>query len=91
MILWEKDALKDRKRLYEFLYEFNPIAADKTDDLLVEKIKLLIEQPQMGVVKPNQKGRMLIIPDVSLLVLYHLDQSNIKILRILHMKQKFPT
>lgn len=90
MILWEKDALKDRKRLYEFLYEFNPIAADKTDDLLVEKIKLLIEQPNMGVVKPNQKGRMLIIPDVSLLLLYHLDQSNIQILRILHMKQKFP-
>lgn len=90
MILWEKDALEDRKRLYEFLYEFNPIAADKTDDLVVEKIKLLIEQPNMGVVKPNQKGRMLIIPDVSLLVLYHLDQANIKILRILHMKQKFP-
>lgn len=91
MILWEKDVLKDRKRLYEFLYEFNPIVADKTDDLLVEKIKLLIEQPHMGVVKPNQKGRMLIIPDVSLSVLHHLDQSNIKILRILHMKQKFPT
>ncbi|WP_425642550.1 type II toxin-antitoxin system RelE/ParE family toxin [Marinomonas gallaica] len=90
MILWEKDVLKDRKRLYEFLYEFNPIAADKTDDLLVEKIKLLIDEPHMGVVKPNQKGRMLIIPDVSLSVLYHLDQSNIKILRILHMKQKFP-
>ncbi|CUB06369.1 type II toxin-antitoxin system RelE/ParE family toxin [Marinomonas fungiae] len=90
MILWEKDALKDRKRLYEFLYEFNPIAADKTDDLLVEKIRLLLDQPHMGVVKPNQKGRMLIIPDVSLSVLYHLDQSNIKILRILHMKQKFP-
>lgn len=47
MILWEKDTLDDRKRLYEFLYEFNPIAANKTDDLLVEKIKLLIEQPQM--------------------------------------------
>ncbi|WP_067221322.1 type II toxin-antitoxin system RelE/ParE family toxin [Marinomonas gallaica] len=91
MILWEKDALKDRKRLYEFLYEFNPIAADKTDDLLVEKIKLLIDEPHMGVVKPNQKGRMLIIPDVSLLVLHHLDQADIKILRILHMKQKFPT
>lgn len=90
MILWEKDALEDRKQLYEFLYEFNPIAADKTDDLLVAKIKLLIEHPNMGVVKPNQKGRMLIIPDVSLLVLYHLDQSYIKILRILHMKQKFP-
>ena len=90
MILWEKDALKDRKRLYEFLYEFNPIAADKTDDLLVEKIRLLLDQPHMGVVKPNQKGRMLIISDVSLSVLYQLDQSSIKILRILHMKQKFP-
>lgn len=90
MILWEKEALKDRKRLYEFLYEFNPIAADKTDDLLVEKIRRLLEQPHMGVVKPNQKGRMQIIPDVSLLVLYHLDQSKIKVLRILHMKQKFP-
>ena len=27
MILWEKSSLDDREAIFEFLYEFNPLAA----------------------------------------------------------------
>ncbi|RBO84655.1 hypothetical protein DFP76_10252 [Marinomonas aquiplantarum] len=34
MILWEKEAQQDRGKIFEYLYQFNPIVADKTDDIL---------------------------------------------------------
>ncbi|MDB4837842.1 type II toxin-antitoxin system RelE/ParE family toxin [Marinomonas sp.] len=90
MILWEKEAQKDRKRLFEYLYEFNPLAADKTDEILIKKINNLIHQPLMGVERHDTKGRILVIPEISMLVAYHIDHHDIKIFRIFHMKQKFP-
>ncbi|ETX12479.1 plasmid stabilization protein ParE [Marinomonas ushuaiensis DSM 15871] len=90
MILWEKEALKDRQIVFEYLYEFNSIAAEKTDDILINKIKNLLHQPSMGVERVNLKGRLLIIPEISMLVSYYTDNKDIKILRILHIKQKYP-
>ena len=34
MIVWEKDSLDDREVIFEFLYEFNPLAAEKTDTII---------------------------------------------------------
>ena len=90
MILWEKEALKDRQTIFEYLYEFSPIAAEKTDDILTSRIENLLHQPLIGVVRENLKGRLLIIPEISMLVSYITDKTDIKVLRILHMKQKFP-
>lgn len=90
MILWEKEAQKDRERLFEYLYQFNPIAADKTDDILVDKIILLLHQPLIGVSREGIKGRLLIIPEISMMVAYHIENEDVKVLRVLHMKQKFP-
>ncbi len=29
MILWEEESLNDREKIFEFLYDFNPEAAEK--------------------------------------------------------------
>jgi addiction module RelE/StbE family toxin len=91
MILWEKEAQKDREKLFEYLFQFNPSVAEKTDAILVSKITNLLYQPFMGVEKTNTKGRLFILPEISMLVSYYIDQKDIKILRVIHMKQKFPT
>lgn len=31
MISWEEDSLNDREKIFQFLYEFNPAAAEKTE------------------------------------------------------------
>ncbi|EGR3179700.1 type II toxin-antitoxin system mRNA interferase toxin, RelE/StbE family, partial [Vibrio parahaemolyticus] len=31
MILWEEESLNDCEKIFEFLYDFNPDAAEKTD------------------------------------------------------------
>lgn len=91
MILWEEESLNDREKIFELLYDFNPTAADKTDQVIEDKIENLLQQPLMGVQRDGIKGRLLIIPEISMIVSYSVDGSVIRIMRVLHQKQKFPT
>ncbi|MCJ2376428.1 type II toxin-antitoxin system RelE/ParE family toxin [Vibrio sp. ZSDZ34] len=89
MILWEEESLNDREKIFEFLYDFNPDAAEKTDNLIEAKIENLLEQP-LGVQRDDIRGRLLIIPEISMIVSYWIEGDIIRILRVLHQKQKFP-
>lgn len=91
MIVWEKSSLDDREIIFEFLYEFNPLAAEKTDLLIEEKVENLLQQPLMGVQREGIPGRLLIIPEISMVVSYFIAENVIHILRVLHQKQKFPS
>ena len=90
MIVWENDSLDDREVIFEFLYEFNPLAAEKADTIIEAKVENLIQQPLMGVEREGIPGRLLIIPEVSMIVSYFVREDVIHILRVLHQKQKFP-
>lgn len=90
MILWEEETLNDREKIFEFLYEFNPAAAEKTDDIIEAKAENLLEQPLLGVQREGIPGRLLNIPEISMVVSYWLDGPTIHIMRVLHQKQKFP-
>ncbi len=91
MIYWEEEALNDREKIFEFLYEFNPVAAEKTDEIIEAKVENLLAQPLMGVRRSGLRGRLLIIPEVSMVVSYRFDDLDIYVMRVLHQKQKFPT
>ncbi|MDO6538132.1 type II toxin-antitoxin system RelE/ParE family toxin [Alteromonas stellipolaris] len=90
MIVWEKNSLNDREAIFEFLYEFNPLAAEKADAIIEKKVENLHQQPLMGVEREGIPGRLLIIPEVSMIVSYFIKDEIIHILRVLHQKQKFP-
>jgi addiction module RelE/StbE family toxin len=90
MIFWEEESLNDREKIFEFLYVFNPDAAEKTDEIIEAKVENLIQQPLMGVQRDGIRGRLLIIPEVSMIVSYFVDGSTTRILRVIHQKQKFP-
>lgn len=91
MIFWEEESLNDREKIFEFLYDFNPTAAEKTDEMIEAKVENLLEQPLMGVQRDGIHGRLLIIPEISMSVSYWADNSDIRVMRVLHQKQKFPT
>ncbi len=91
MIYWEEEALNDREKIFEFLYEFNPVAAEKTDEIIEAKVENLLAQPLMGVRRSGLRGRLLIIPEISMVVSYRFDDVDIYVMRVLHQKQKFPT
>jgi addiction module RelE/StbE family toxin len=90
MIFWEEESLNDREKIFEFLYDFNPDVAEKTDKIIEAKVENLLEQPLMGVQREGIRGRLLIIPEVSMVVSYFVDGATVRILRVLHQKQKFP-
>ncbi len=91
MILWEEESLNDREKIFEFLCDFNPYVAEKTDNIIEEKVENLLEQPLMGVQRDGIQGRLLIIPEISMIVSYWVEGSTIRIMRVLHQKQRFPT
>ncbi len=91
MILWEEESLNDREKIFEFLYDFNPNVAERTDNIIETKVESLLENPLMGVQREGIRGRLLIIPEVSMIISYWVEGSIIRIMRILHQKQKFPT
>ena len=90
MILWEEESLNDREKIFEFLFGFNPSAAEKTDQIIEAKVENLLEQPLMGVKRDIFRGRVLIIPEISMIVSYWVDGETIRIMRVLHQKQNFP-
>lgn len=90
MIFWEEESLNDREKIFEFLFDFNPSAAEKTDQIIESKVENLLEQPLMGVQRDIFQGRILIIPEVSMIISYWLDGETIRVMRVLHQKQKFP-
>lgn len=91
MIFWEEASLNDRATIFEFLHNFNPTAAEKTDELIETKVENLLKQPLMGVQRDGIRGRLLIIPEISMIISYWVDDSHIRIMRVLHQKQKFPS
>ncbi|WP_143873082.1 type II toxin-antitoxin system RelE/ParE family toxin [Catenovulum sediminis] len=90
MIFWEEESLNDREKIFEFLFDFNPDVAEKTDQIIESKVENLIEQPLMDVQRDSFRGHILIIPEVSMIVSYWIDGETIRIMRVLHQKQKFP-
>ncbi|MFA0657417.1 type II toxin-antitoxin system RelE/ParE family toxin [Vibrio sp. 10N.222.49.C12] len=90
MILWEEESLNDRERIFEFIYDFNPDAAENADNLIETKVENLLEQPLMGVQRDGIRGQLLIIPEISMIVSYWIEGDIIRIMRVLNQKQKFP-
>jgi toxin ParE1/3/4 len=90
MIFWEEESLNDREKIFEFLFDFNPSAAEKTDKTIEAKVENLLEHPLMGVKRDIFRGRVLIIPEISMVVSYWVDGDTIRIMRVLHQKQNFP-
>ncbi|MCL7931561.1 type II toxin-antitoxin system RelE/ParE family toxin [Halomonas llamarensis] len=91
MILCEEEALNDREKVFEFLYGVNPAVAEKTDDIIEAKAENLLDQPLMGVQRDGIPGKLLIIPEISMIISYWVDHSSLHIMRALHHKKKFPS
>lgn len=85
-----KTVIGRTRSYFEFLYEFNPSAAEKTDTIIATKVENFEKQPMMGVEREGITRRLLIIPEISMIVSYFITDDVIHILRVLHQKQKFP-
>nr|CDP79670.1 YacB protein [Bartonella schoenbuchensis] len=88
-LIWTRIAHVDRKKIREYIAQDNPSAALKFDKLLSEKIKKLVKFPTLG-----RSGRIIntreLIVHSNYIMIYDISNGVIRILRVLHAKQKFP-
>lgn len=89
-IEWDDVALQDRERIFEFLYPFNPLAAEQADAEIERAAKRLLDNPHLG--KPwYGEARKLLISKASLVLVYMTVGDAIKILAVAHQREKFPS
>lgn len=89
-IEWDDVALRDRERIFEFLYPLNPLAAEQADVEIEQAAKRLLDNPNLG--KPwYGEARKLLINKASLVMVYIVVGDAIKILAIAHQREKFPS
>ena len=76
MIVWENSSLDDCEAVFEFLYEFNPLAAEKTDAIIEKKVKNLNQQPLMGVFQSSHLLRVFFFLNKRILHSWYREHNN---------------
>lgn len=89
-IEWDESAVQDRERIFEFLYPFNPRAAEQADLEIENAVNRLIDNPLLGKEWIGQ-GRKLLISKASLLIVYAVLNKTIIIMAVAHQKEQFPS
>ncbi|WP_274725157.1 type II toxin-antitoxin system RelE/ParE family toxin [Xenorhabdus bovienii] len=93
-LLWEETAQADREQIYRYFYEqAGLLLADKVDARFQEMAELLKTAPYSGVKIRNnidESYRKLIVPHFPFILLYQYikENSNIRILRVLHTSRQ---
>lgn len=49
MIFWEEESLNDREKIFEFLFDFNPSAAEKCSALIKQDTSIMEYNLIIGV------------------------------------------
>ncbi|WP_375678197.1 MULTISPECIES: type II toxin-antitoxin system RelE/ParE family toxin [unclassified Bartonella] len=88
-LTWTQVAHVDRKKIREYISQDNPSAALKFDQLLSEKVEILVKFPTLGRLGRIINTRELIVYP-NYIMIYDISNGVVRILRVLHTKQKFP-
>lgn len=92
-IEWSPLALEDRDRIFDYydIDQDNPRAAVMVDERIAQQIEVLIDHPQFGRPGRVNDTRELVISKTPYLVAYRILGDAVRILRVLHSKQLWPT
>ncbi len=83
-------AQSDREARWSYLYQFSEAAAERTDTLINEHMRLLVSNPNRGRSGRIAGTRELPIGKTRLLAVYRVEQDVVRVLRILHGAQDWP-
>lgn len=90
VIQWEKRARTDREAIFRYLYkEAGLLIASATDDRFISMVGILRENPLAGTkAGKTEKQRKLVVPRFPFIIVYGVENSVIRLLRILHTSRK---
>lgn len=89
-IRWLLRAVYDLEDLHEYIALDNPTAAAKELKKILNSVKGLKENPEIGRPGRVRGTRELVIPKSSYIAAYRVKDQVVEILRILHAARKWP-
>jgi toxin ParE1/3/4 len=88
-IRWSTAAEADLDRIIEFIAAANPMAAERLEQLIEDRVDGLLDFPSLGRDGKLPNTRELVIVGTPYVVVYILDNDPL-VLRILHGAQRWP-
>ncbi|WP_267356548.1 MULTISPECIES: type II toxin-antitoxin system RelE/ParE family toxin [unclassified Methylobacterium] len=88
-LVWTLEALQDRDAIYDYIEADNPAAALTLDKRFAERAACLVEHPALGRPGRVTDTRELIVHRRYIIV-YDVDETAVRILRILHVALQWP-
>ncbi|WP_344762399.1 type II toxin-antitoxin system RelE/ParE family toxin [Actimicrobium antarcticum] len=86
---WTSEALYDRRAIYDYIETDNPRAALTLDEMLSEKVRHLIDHPELGRIGRITGTRELVVHKNYILIDDTTDEL-VRILRVLHVARQWP-
>ena len=88
-LFWTPQALEDRRNIYDFIEADNPRAAFKLDQLFSEKVRALIDHPDLG--RPGRvPGTRELVVHKNYIFIYDTKADTVRVLRVLHAAMQWP-
>jgi toxin ParE1/3/4 len=89
-IEWAASAFSDRDAIFDYIKADNPASAARVDEVIRAQAQPLMEFPEMG-----RKGRVggtreLIVAGLPYILVYHIVDDSVRVLRVLHSAQQLP-
>jgi addiction module RelE/StbE family toxin len=90
-LVWGKQALADRRAIFDYLESRNPIAAIDMDEAIEAAVQQLRSFPNMARPGRVEGTRELVLIGTPYIVAYIVLADRVKLLRVLHGARTWPT
>ena len=84
------EAEQDLIEIFDYILADNPLAADKTLDVIYSEIDHLSEHPNLGRVGRVSGTRELVLSGAPFIVPYQVKKNTLEIPRVYHSARKWP-
>jgi addiction module RelE/StbE family toxin len=91
IVVWTRSARHDLALHFDYLEERTPAAALRVDETIREATERLAEFPYRGRPGRLEGTRELVIVDLPYIVVYRVRERTLRVLRVLHSAQDWPT
>ena len=89
LISWTETAMADVDEIVDYIFADNPAAALDLEQLIHDSVNHLTRLPYIG-----RRGRVMntweLIFHPNYFIVYELDETHVKIMRIVHTRRKYP-
>ena len=89
-ITWSPLADADLEAITSFIWQRNPLAAQRMWQLIQDSVLPLAEHPYLYRQSERMPGCRQVVVHPNYIVVFQVSTDSIKILRVLHARQQFP-